>query len=186
MRRELSSLEEYNDAWARYALTLEERSVPPPSSAPNAGGGLRPHVLPSAPRSGAQAQAEHTAEQLIASIAADLQHSLGAAAWHWHDERVGEMAAVPLSWLAQVQAGVSLLQAAAQREPDLRMKLAEQQVRADAAEEALALCQADIQSDTEVEHGKVSEVDPSLDGYEPYGAGDSEALALWRARETTR
>jgi hypothetical protein len=81
---------------------------------------------------------ERTAELMVQSIAADLQQSLGGQAWRWHDERVGEVAAVPLSWLAQIQQGVSLLQAAAQREPGLRLALAAEHVRADAADEESA------------------------------------------------
>lgn len=77
---------------------------------------------------------DRRARAACASLAALLQTSLPAREWHWHEERVGETGEIPISWLRQLEAGVKLLQAAAQREPALKLQLAEQRVRADAAE----------------------------------------------------
>jgi hypothetical protein len=151
-RSELASTETYMDAWARYALSLEERLRWQTASAPGVGSGNRPHPLPPSSVSSTpgglsqekwQALAETegpeaAAESLCASTAASLQKSLGTQSWQWHEEAVGAAARVPLSWLAQIESGVRLLQAAAEREPTLRMQYAEQKVRADAAEEESA------------------------------------------------
>ena len=52
-----------------------------------------------------------------ATIAAVLQGALGSREWQWHEDRVGEVGATPLSWLKQLEGGVKLLQAQAAREP---------------------------------------------------------------------
>lgn len=77
---------------------------------------------------------DRRARAACASLAALLQTSLPAREWQWHEARVGETGEIPISWLRQLEAGVKLLQAAAQREPALKLQLAEQRVRADAAE----------------------------------------------------
>ena len=144
VRSEIREIECYSDAWARYALSLEERLQPPPqSAAPAAGGGQRPHPLPpqlqpqnsAAPQESEQPAARPDGERFCALAAATLQQSLGVQAWQWHDEHAGETASVPLCWLTQIEEGVRLLQGAAKREPTLLRQLAEQRVRADAAEE---------------------------------------------------
>lgn len=159
VRSELSASEVYVDAWARYAISLEERLRPAATIVTSRGSytkgsGQRPMPLPPATAAGPSSTASReapaweqlakaqgpdaAARSLVAGTASVLQTSLGAAQWEWHEAHAGESASVPLSWLVQIEAGVAKLQAAASREPALRMELAAQRVRADAAEEESA------------------------------------------------
>lgn len=141
MRKEMSMLECYQDAWARYALGIEERSREQAAAAgggPSMGGGARPYPLPpSSPRAIDQMRTKDAEERILA-IAERLTASLGPEAWQFHAQRAGELANVPLHWLRQIDEGVEQLQRAAQDEPTLRRELASQRVRADAAEELAA------------------------------------------------
>ena len=131
LRSEMSSLECYTEAWARYALTLEQQlEPPPPSAAPSAGSGQRPHPLPSASSCPLHPAEARTASKVCCDVGALLQDSLRTTdGWQWHEERAGAIMEVPLSWLTQIEAGVLLLRAAAQRQPALQMELAEQVCR---------------------------------------------------------
>ena len=199
IHHELAALETYTDAWGRYALALESslHALSP------VGHGQRPHPLPPATTVPAAPSDEPNAEELCAGIAADLQCSLGAQQWSWHGAHAGENAVVPLSWLRQIDEGVKLLRSAAVREAALRARLADAQVRADAAEEQrardasslkvaeeeLAMAEARIRelegSDASARNTFDSEGDDAAvgrgmsedyDAYEPFGAaGASQA-----------
>jgi hypothetical protein len=144
MRREMGMLECYHDAWACYALGLEERWQEEQEAAGRSGmgGGARPYPLPpSSPQQPSRAidqMRTRDAEERILGIAERLTTSLGAEAWQFHAQRAGEVASVPLHWLRQLDDGVAQLQRAAQSEPALRRELASERVRADAAEELAA------------------------------------------------
>ena len=76
---------------------------------------------------------ERQARASCATTAAMLKSALGSE-WQWHEERAGAIGALPVSWLKQIELGVRGLSAAASRERGLRMALAAERVRADAAE----------------------------------------------------
>ena len=58
--------------------------------------------------------------------------------WRWHNERIGETAHVPLSWLRQMLAGVRLLHERSKREDALRTLAQKHQVCAETANDELA------------------------------------------------
>lgn len=89
---------------------------------------------------------ERKARALCTSTAAMLQAALGSHHWMYHEERLGESASVPLTWLKQIESGVKLLQQSAQREATLKMELAAQRVRADAAESAFEARRSQLQA----------------------------------------
>ena len=182
MRLEMASLETTHDAWARYAISLEQR-VQPPEGAEVVGARRRPMPLP--PSSRVTKTAERSAAEIFDSCSHALQVALGSR-WSAEREVGGLTTEMPLIWLEQLEVGCKLLQSAAQRERAATMAAAEERVRADAAVEELELRRqtiTELEGELAAAHARLRELegtdnfdeqededgrDLEDDGYEPF------------------